>query len=142
MPYIDARAVSQAAPPAPAAVEVEGPPRPEMPPPEVIFSAPIANDTEVETTAPVRIQFSRDMDAKSIRDRVRVAYVGGVGSSLPPLPPPAFTVVYNDAARAIEIKFQAPLAPFQSVKVELLEGLTAIDGQPLKPWTLTFSTGR
>ena len=139
MPYIEARVVSQAPPPAPAAVEVEGPPRPDMPPPEVIFSAPIANDTEVETTAPVRIQFSRDMDPKSIRDRVRVAYVGGVGSSLPP---PAFTVVYNDAARAIEIKFQAPLAAFQSVKVELLEGLAAIDGQPLKPWTLTFSTGR
>jgi hypothetical protein len=27
------------------------------------------------------------------------------------------------------------------VKVELLEGITAIDGQPLGVWTLTFTTG-
>jgi hypothetical protein len=29
----------------------------------------------------------------------------------------------------------------QTLRVELLEGITAIDGQALEPWSLTFSTG-
>jgi hypothetical protein len=58
-----------------------------------------------------------------------------------PLPPP-FTASYNDAAHAVEIRFEPPLERFQQVKVELLEGITALDGQPLKPWSLTFTTGR
>ena len=60
----------------------------------------------------------------------------------PPGDVPEYTVTYNDIARAIEIEFDRPLDEFQQVRVELLEGITAIDGQPLKPWTLTFSTGR
>jgi hypothetical protein len=55
---------------------------------------------------------------------------------------PQFAVAYNDAAHAVEIKFAQPLEAFQQVKVEFLEGITALDGQPLKPWTLTFTTGR
>ena len=40
----------------------------------------------------------------------------------------------------VEIKFAQPLERFQNVKVELLEGITAMDGQPLAPWSLTFTS--
>jgi len=139
--YVDASAIALAAEPEAAPVEVTLPPAPPAPPPGVIFSAPIPDDTDVDRTAPVRIQFSVDMDPASIKDRVKVTYVAREGGPAPP-PPPAFTAVYNDPAHAVEIRFEAPLERFQAVQVELLEGIMALDGQPLKPWSLTFSTGR
>jgi hypothetical protein len=138
--YIDAKSIALAAEPDAGPVEVTLPPPPAEPP-AVIFSAPIEDDTEVDRAAPVRIQFSRDLNPRSVRDRVRIAYAPPAGGA-PPGPVPPFTVTYNDIARAIEIRFETPLERFQQVRVDLLEGITAIDGQPLKPWTLTFATGR
>ena len=139
-PYIEASAISLATAPE-EAVAVTLPERPPQPPPTVIFSAPIADDQSVDRAMPIRIQFSRDMDPRSLRDRVRISYVAPAGSA-PPAAPPQFTAAYNDAVHAIEIKFSQPLESFQQIKVELLEGITALDGQPLSPWTLTFTTGR
>lgn len=141
MTYIEGKSVALASEPENDPVEVTLPPAPAEPPPTVIFTAPIQDDVEVDRSAPVRIQFSRDMNPKSIRDRVRVTYVTSGGGAQPPAVPP-FTATYRDAVHAIEITFQAPLERFQQVKVELLEGMTALDGQPMKPWTLTFTTGR
>jgi hypothetical protein len=87
----------------------------------------------------VRIQFSRDMDARTIKDRVRVSYVGRGGNQAPPAP--VFTLNYNVGSRGIELKFTKPLERAQTVKIDLLEGITAIGGDPLKPWSLTFMTG-
>ncbi len=107
-------------------------------PPAVIFSAPVQDDVDVPPSTEVRIQFSRDMNAASFEGRVRVSYVGG-GDPLPP--PPAFTATYRPAVRALEIRFAAPLERFHTVRVELLEGITASDGLPLAPWSLTFTLG-
>ena len=41
----------------------------------------------------------------------------------------------------LQLRFAAPLAPFKTVRVELLETVMGTDGQSLKPWTLTFQTG-
>jgi len=112
---------------------------PKGPPPEVAFSAPIQNDTDIETTSTVRIQFSRDMKADSFRDRVRVGYLGGQAGDAPA--PPAFTARYRDEGRVLEITFAQPLERFRTVRVELLEGIESLDGVPLAPWTLTFSVG-
>ena len=139
--YLDATAIALAAAPEDTPVEVMLPDAPPAPPPEIIFSAPVMDDSDVDRGAPVRIQFSVDMDPKSIRDRVRVTYAGREGGPTPP-PPPVFSANYIDATHAIEIKFARPLEPFQQVKVELLEGIGTLDRQLLKPWTLTFSTGR
>ena len=139
--YIDAAGVALAAAPEDQPVEVMLPDAPPPPPPEVIFSAPVVDDTDVDRSAPVRIQFSVDMAPKSVRDRVRVTYVAREGGPAPP-PPPVFTATYLDATHAVEIKFAQPLEPFQQVRVELLEGISTLDGQLLKPWTLNFSTGR
>ncbi len=140
--YLNATALQAASAPTETAVEIAVPERPRMPEPEVIFSAPIDDDTDVERSVTVRIQFSRDVDSRTIRDRVKVSYVAAAaGGAAPVSPPPSFTVRYNDAAHAIEIRFSQPLERFQQVRVEILEGIAALDGQTVKPWTLTFTTG-
>jgi len=137
--WIAAESIRLTTAPTDSPVEVAGPPVPAEPPPSVIFSAPLADDTDVPTAGRVRIQFSRDMTAQSFRDHVRVHY----GGTTPPSTPlPDSIVNYNDGNRSIEIRFKAPLAPFQVVVIELTAGITAIDGQPLQAWTLKFTTGQ
>jgi Bacterial Ig-like domain len=143
--WIEAREVELSAAPDETPVEVAVPVTPPEPPPTVVFSAPVADETEVDAAVTVRIQFSRDMDAKSFKDHVRITYVppdvpGKPAATPPPLPAWAFT--YNVGSRGIELKFSKPLAPFQVVRVELQPGIRAIDGEPLQPWSLTFTTGR
>jgi hypothetical protein len=83
----------------------------------------------------VRVQFSRDLKPESVKGLVGVSYVGVAQ------PPPAFTTTYDPGRRMLEIRFAAPLEPFRTVQVTLKEGMVATDGQPLAPWTLTFSVG-
>lgn len=137
--WIEATGMKPAAEPE-TPVEISVPIRPPEAPPTVVFSAPVADDVDVERSTAVRIQFSRDMDGPTIRNRVRVSYVPPA-TGAPPPPVPAFTALYNEGTRSLEIKFSQPLERFQRVKIELLEGITAHDGQPLAPWALTFSTG-
>ena len=57
-------------------------------------------------------------------------------------PMPSFTIHYTAGVRALEITLSAPLDRYRAVKVDLLDGITsAIDNQPLAPWSLTFTTG-
>ena len=56
--------------------------------------------------------------------------------------PPLFAFAYNVGSRGIELKFAKPLERFQTVKVELLDGIKAVGGDPMQPWSLTFSTSR
>lgn len=138
--WIEASAIRQASAPTEVPVEVAVPSRPVEPPPTVIFSAPLADDSDVNRSAPVRIQFSRDLAPASVQGRIQVTYEPTPAVATPP-PPPAFKATYQDATRSIEITFAAPLERFQVVRVTLLEGITALDGQPLAPWSLTFTTG-
>jgi hypothetical protein len=101
----------------------------------------VPDETDVEAGAAVRVQFSRDMDARSFKDRIRVGYAPGPAGT-PPTPAPVFAFNYNVGTRAIELKFAKPLDRFQTVTVELLDGITAIGGDALRPWTLRFTTGR
>ena len=140
--YIEGASLVEASPVEETAVEIELPARPPEPPPEVIFSAPIADDADVERGGKVRVQFSRDINPRTIRDKVRVTYLDESGAEVADRRPPAFSVAYNDETHAIEITFAEPLERFQRVRVQLLEGIAALDEQPLKPWTLTFTTGR
>lgn len=139
--YLEATAVAEAAAPEERAVEVQMPERPKAPPPTIVFTAPVADDVNVERGGLIRIQFSTDMDGRTVKDRVKVSYVTEPGAP-PAAPLPAYSASYLDARHAVEIRFAEPLAPFQKVRVDLLEGITALDGQPLNPWTLTFTTGR
>ncbi len=103
------------------------------PPPEVVFSAPIGEETDVATTTTVRIQFSRDMDPATFRGRIRAHTADDR--------PIEFTTQYLPGNRVLELKFAAPLDRFSPVIVELQEGILGTDKQPLEPWTLKFQTG-
>ena len=138
--WLEAIGIRPAAAPSDVPVEVVVPMRPAEPPPTVIFSMPVPDDTDVDRAAPIRIQFSRDLAGATVQNRVRVSYVPAAANPTPPAPP-AIAVTYQEGSRALEIKFAQPLERFHTVKVELLEGITATDGQPLAPWTLTFTTG-
>lgn len=137
--WIEAKSIELSTAPEETTVDVELPPVPKAPPPVVVFSAPIPDEAGVERTTDVRIQFSWDMVGRSFGDRVRVRYVGAALETVPE--PPQFKATYNEGNRALAIKFTKPLEPFHTVRVELLEGITATDGQPLQPWSLTFTTG-
>jgi hypothetical protein len=136
--WIAGESLRLAAAPAEVPVEIRAP-APQEPAPVVIFSAPLADETDFPVDGRVRIQFSRDMIGATFHDHVRIRYAG---TNAPPAAPPPFTLTYNDGTRALEIRFKEPLAPFQGLVIQLDEGITAIDGQPLPPWTLRFTTGR
>jgi hypothetical protein len=106
--YIEGTFVGEASPAEETAVEVELPARPPEPPPQVIFSAPIADDVDVERGAKIRVQFSRDINPKTIRDKVRVSYLDDAGAEVTDRRPPAHSVGYNDEAHALEITFAEP----------------------------------
>ena len=113
------------------------------PSPEVIFSAPTQDDTDVATDVLVRIQFSRDMDDDSFECNVEAAYFGaartaagladGAGLEL--------DVEYRPRNRVIEVKIAEPLAPYRTIEVSLGDGILATDGARLMPHTLRFTTG-
>jgi hypothetical protein len=139
--WIEGTTVALANAPTETPIEVTVPQVPRDSPPKVIFTAPLANETEVEPATVVRIQFSRDMDPKSFASHVRVSYTGNVPQGAPAQPPPV-TVRYVEGSRGLELKFSAPLDRFRQVRVELTDGIqSAIDNQPLAPYTLTFMTG-
>jgi hypothetical protein len=113
------------------------------PRPEVIFSAPTRDETDVPVTTNVRIQFSRDLDPRSFAGQVRVGYVRAEAaergaSSAPRL---EFSMRYDEGLRMLEILFPEPLERFGTLLVELADGIKARDGATLLPWTLTFSLG-
>lgn len=116
---------------------------PAAPPPEVLFSAPAEDETDVAQTTAVRIQFSRDLDPATLKGRIRVSYLdlGSIQQGAPDTAKAEFTTRFNPARRVLELNFAKPLERFGKVKVELLEGILGTDRQPLKPWTLTFGVG-
>ena len=116
---------------------------PAGPPPEVIFSTPTQDETDVSMGTTVRIQFSRDIDQATLRGKIRVGYIEAqsVERGEPVTPAADFTFQYAGANRVVELRFAKPLERFRTVKIDLLEGILGTDGQPLPPWTLSFSIG-
>jgi hypothetical protein len=103
-------------------------------PVDVVFNSPTEGETDVRAAAPIRIQFSRGLDEKTLAGQIRVTYVGQEGTL-------DFKTAYDGANRAIVISFPKPLEAYRTVRVELLDGIKGFDGAPVKPWTLTFSVG-
>jgi hypothetical protein len=141
--WIDVESLAETKP-APEAAAVEDAPPPAEPiPPEVVFSTPTEDETDVPLTTRVRIQFSRDIDPPTFRGHVQVAYSGAQASERGEPQAPAITAQlrYDPGRRVLELTFSQPLERFRTVTVDLLEGIKGTDGAPLKPWKLTFSLG-
>src|SRR5262249_7286169 len=112
------------------------------PAPEVTFSTPTEDETDVASRTNVRIQFSRDIDQATLRGNIHVQYVENNGSAQPvSTTAPEFTTRFNVANRVLEIRFSKPLERFHTVKIDLPDAILGTDHQPLKPWTLTFHLG-
>ncbi|HEV3484544.1 MAG TPA: hypothetical protein VG106_03990, partial [Vicinamibacterales bacterium] len=94
--WIEATALASAAAPTETPVEITVPPAPREPPPEVVFSTPVADERDADRTSPVRIQFSRDMEGQTFRNRVRVSYAAAPGTTAPDVP--AFKIGYNEGS--------------------------------------------
>jgi hypothetical protein len=142
--WLDAEAGTLALARAPTETRDEEPIRvPAGPPPEVVFSAPTQDETDVLQGTSVRIQFSRDIDPATLKGRVRAAYLQSqtVERGEPATPAAEFTTQYNAPNRVLELRFAKGLERFRTIKIELQEGIAGTDGQPLTPWTLTFSIG-
>jgi hypothetical protein len=115
---------------------------PAAPPPEVVFSTPTDGETDVLTATTVRIQFSRDINPATLRGNIRVTYTDAdPADPRSAVEPAEFSTQYLPGTRVLQLRFAAPLAPFKTVRVELLEAVMGADGQSLKPWTLMFQTG-
>ena len=116
---------------------------PAAPPPEVVFSAPTQDESDVALTSSVRIQFSRDIKAATLKGNVRASYLESETTQKgePTTPAADFTTQYNAASRVLELKFTKPLERFRTLTVELKDGILGTDDQPLKPWTLMFVLG-
>jgi hypothetical protein len=122
----------------------EAPAIPQMgPPPEVVFSDPMNGDIDIGLKAPIRIQFSRDMDPESFKGHIRWTFANGAdapGAAREPDRQPDFK--YDGARRAVEIELAVDdSATYRSVIVELTDGISATDGAKLAPWKLQFSFG-
>jgi hypothetical protein len=110
---------------------------------DVTFSAPVEGETDVRLDTVVRIQFSRDVDARSLEKRVRMSYSAEESAERGEAQPPAirFAIRYQAGTRALEIRPSRPLERFRHVTVELLDGIVGTDGSVLRPWSLHFATG-
>jgi hypothetical protein len=143
--WIDGQAgtLTMVSPPtAPSSAEVEALVRvPAAPAPEVVFSAPTQDETDVSPATSIRIQFSRDLDPSTVKGNVHVTYLPQAVAPETTGAPVDFTTEYAAANRVLELKFAKPLAPLRSMRVELGDGILGTDKQPLKPWTLTFGLG-
>ena len=143
--WLDAEAgsLALAKPPTDTTVVEEAIRVPAGPPPEVIFSAPTHEETDVPMATTVRIQFSRDIDPSTLKGRIRPHYLASQSAERgePVTPEAGFTYQYAGANRVMEIRFTKPLERFRTMKVDLLDGILGTDGQPLKTWTLSFSMG-
>ena len=115
----------------PAPEETVEPPI-ELPPPppvEILFTAPAEGETDVATGARIRMQLSRDLNADTLKGRLRFT------------PEVEFTTNYTKENRALEIRLTNGLPPFKAMKMEILDGVKGTDGGAMKPFTLTFTTG-
>jgi hypothetical protein len=140
---ISGSTVSPAMPPQEPAVDDDAPAPPTpLEPGEVVFSSPTEGETGVSLAGTVRVQFSRGLDPASIKDQIRVGYLGAAPQpGTPEQPALEFTYSYDAANRAVEIRFTRPPEAYRTIRVDLLEGIRTFDGAPIRPWMLTFSVG-
>ena len=110
---------------------------------EVNFSMPVEGEADVDLDTRIRVQFSREVDATSLKDRIRVSYSTTDSAERGEAQPPnlAFTTSYDAGSRVLEIRPTRPLERFRPVKLDLLDGIVGTDGSKLRPWSLRFTTG-
>src|SRR5204863_6726089 len=124
--WLDGTAGSLKLTQAPKEMTEEAPIRvPAAPPPEVVFSAPTGDETDVQLSTNVRIQFSRDIDPSTFKGHIAVKYSEAETRERgePDTAKIDFTTQYLPGTRVLEVKFANPLERFRTVTVELQDGI-------------------
>jgi len=113
------------------------------PRPEVVFSTPTQDETDVSMSTAVRIQFSRDIDPATLKGHIKAHYIESqtIERGEPVTPTADFTTQYIAPTRVLELKFTRPLERFRTLHIDLSDEILGTDRQPLKPWTLSFDLG-
>ena len=113
------------------------------PRPEVVFSTPTQDETDVSMSSNIRVQFSRDIDQSTLKGHLKAHYIESQTAEKgePVTPTIDFTTQYTAATRVLEIRFTKPLERFRTVNIDLTDEILGTDKQALQPWTLSFDTG-
>ena len=108
------------------------PPPPSRPkrPPVVAFSLPLDGEREVSPDSVFLVQFSRDMDEPSLKDRVLFRYAGRPQPGDNALD--AVKISYDGGLRTLRVDPGDLLRPGRVVELVLLPGIVDIDGTPLE----------
>jgi hypothetical protein len=119
---------------APLAVEAQAPPPPPPPsrqrPPVVVFSLPLDGERDVPPDSVFQVQFSKDMDEESFRDRVVFRYAGRPQPGDNPLD--AKRISYDLGHKTLLVDPGDVLRPGRVVELLLLPGIKDIDGAVLE----------
>jgi hypothetical protein len=118
-PSADAPTAAQAQAPPPA------PPKPKKPP-VVVFSLPLDGEREVPPDAVFKVQFSKDMDEPSFKDRVVFRYAGRTQPGDNALD--AKRITYDLGLRTLQVDPGDLLRPGRVVELLLLPGIVDLDG--------------
>jgi hypothetical protein len=106
------------------------PPKPKVPP-VVVFALPLDGDTEVPGDSRFVVQFSKDMDETSFKDRIVLRYLGPPRPGVRPLD---FVTLFYDAGRkALTVDPGDRLSRGAELELRLLPGIKDIDGLELIP---------
>lgn len=138
--WMEGETIALADAPAGETTEVVTAPPPPAPL-QVIFSSPTAGEIDVRLDTTIRLQFSRDLDPASLKERVRLTYAPTGEGAEPQAAALAVTFSYSGPTRALEIHPAEPLLPFRQVVLEFVDGVHGPDGAVLLPFKLTFNTG-
>jgi hypothetical protein len=100
------------------------------PPPEVVFSMPLAGERSLPLNSEFRIQFSKDMEVASFDRNVDLIYSddGPDDHSFPDM-----EISYDEPSRSLVVIPGKGLEPGKEIRVILYQGITDNDGRPLVP---------
>jgi len=116
--------------PAPAQAQALPPPPPRrQKPPVVVFSLPLDGEREVPPDSVFQVQFSRDMDEETFKDRVVFRYAGRPQPGDNPLD--AKRISYDLGHKTLQVDPGDLLRPGRVVELLLLPGIKDVDGEPL-----------
>jgi hypothetical protein len=131
--YLKAERVNLTTAPSATAEAAPPPPPPERPkvPPVVVFTLPLDGDREVPSDARFVVQFSKDMDESSFKDRILVRYAG-------PKQPgdrdfDGVKLSYDGGRRALTVDPGDVLRPGRRIELVLLPGIADTEGLTLQP---------
>jgi hypothetical protein len=113
-----------------AAEPVPAPPPRPLRPPVIAFSLPIDGERELAPDTVFQIQFTRDMDEASLKDRVLLRYAGRPQPGDNSLD--AVRMTYDGGLRTLRVDPGDLLRPGRIVELVLLPGIVDIDGAPLE----------